>query len=129
MAVRLAAIGFQHQHIFSLIDGLLRQPGVELGGIAEPDEALRAAAAARYGVTAYADHRDLLAGEEIAVAALAPINREKPGIVADCAAAGMSRSAQPDSQRASGSLNSTKFVQEGEQVLLLGGRQRDEGAP
>jgi predicted dehydrogenase len=88
-AVRIAAIGLQHQHIFSLIDGLLRQPGVELGAVAEPDEARRAAAAARYGVTAYADHRDLLAREEVAIAAIAPINREKPGIVADCAAAGV----------------------------------------
>jgi predicted dehydrogenase len=87
--VRLAAIGFQHQHIFSLVDHLLRQSGVELCGIAEPDEALRAAAAARYGVTAYADHRDLLAQEDVAVAAIAPINREKPGIVVDCAAAGV----------------------------------------
>src|SRR5262245_31370325 len=89
MAVRLAAIGFQHQHIFHMLDHLLAEPGVELVGVAEHDPALREMAAARHRVAAYADHRELLARERPGAAVLAPINRDRPRLIADCAQAGV----------------------------------------
>ena len=88
MTIRIAAIGFQHQHIFGLVDHLLEREGVELVALAEHDDGLRARAAERYRVTAYADHRELLERERPQVAVLAPISRDKPSVIADCAAAG-----------------------------------------
>ena len=40
-------------------------------------------------MTAYADYRDLLAKERPNAAALAPVNRDKAAVIADCAAAGV----------------------------------------
>jgi predicted dehydrogenase len=88
MAVRLAAIGFQHQHIFHMLDHLLAEPGVELVALAEHDRELRARAAARYAVPAYADYQELLARERPRAVVLAPINRDRPRVIADCAQAG-----------------------------------------
>src|SRR6185437_4918711 len=45
--IPLAAIGFQHQHIFGMLDQLLAHPDVKLVALAEADSALRAQAAAR----------------------------------------------------------------------------------
>jgi predicted dehydrogenase len=88
-SISIAAIGFQHQHIFGMLDHLLARPGVELIALAEHDPALRAQAAARYPVAAYADYRDLLARERPQVAVLAPVNSDKPAVIAACAAAGV----------------------------------------
>ena len=88
MSIRLAAIGFQHQHIFMLVEQLKAQEGVELIALAEQDPELRAMAAARFPVKAYADYRELLGAERPDVAALAPVNSDKPAVIADCAAAG-----------------------------------------
>jgi predicted dehydrogenase len=89
MAVRLAAIGFQHQHIFHMLDHLLAEPGVELVALAEHDPALRERAAARYPVPAYDDYQRLLERERPSAAVLAPINRDRPRLIADCAQAGV----------------------------------------
>lgn len=88
MRVRLAAIGFQHQHIFHLLGSLLNRPDVELVALAEQDEALRGRAGARYPVIAYADYSELLARERPDVVVLAPVNSEKPAVIAACASAG-----------------------------------------
>jgi predicted dehydrogenase len=88
VTIRIAAIGFQHQHIFGLVDHLLEREGVELVGLAEHDAELRAGAVERYGVRAYADYGELLAKERPRVAVLAPVNRDKPSVIAACAAAG-----------------------------------------
>jgi predicted dehydrogenase len=88
MAVRLAAIGFQHQHIFHMLDHLLAEPGVELVAVAEHDQGLRELAAGRYRVPAYADYQALLARERPGAAVLASINRDRPRVIADCAQAG-----------------------------------------
>lgn len=89
MAIRLAAIGFQHQHVFDLIAALTGQPEVELVGLAEEDEERREAARRRYPVPAYADPGELLARERPDVAVLAPVNARKPEAIAACAAAGV----------------------------------------
>jgi predicted dehydrogenase len=89
MAVRIAALGFQHQHIFGMLDALLERPGVELVALAEADVDLRARAAARFGVTPYADHLELLEKERPQVAVLAPVNADKPAVIADCAERGV----------------------------------------
>lgn len=89
MAIQVAAIGFQHQHIFGMLDHLLARPEVALVALAEHDAALRAQAAARYPVTAYADYHELLARERPQVAVLAPVNSDKPAVIAACAAAGV----------------------------------------
>src|SRR5438477_6405951 len=89
MAVRLVAIGFQHQHIFYMLDHLLAEPAVELVALAEHDPALRDLAAARYRVPAYADYQQLLGKERPSAAVLAPINRDRPRLIADCAQAGV----------------------------------------
>ena len=88
MAVRLAAIGFQHQHMFHMLDRLLAEPEIELVALAEHDPALRELAAGRYRVAAYADYQELLARARPDAAVLAPINRDRPRIVAACAQAG-----------------------------------------
>jgi predicted dehydrogenase len=87
--VRIAAIGFQHQHVFGLLDALLAREGVELVAIAEADDDLRALAAGRYPVTAYADYREMLEREKPRAAVLAPVNSEKPAVIAECAARGV----------------------------------------
>jgi predicted dehydrogenase len=89
VTIRLAAIGFQHQHIFHILDRLLAQPGVELVALAEHDDVLRGRALARYSVAGYSDYQELLAKEQVTAAALAPINRDKPRVIADCAQAGV----------------------------------------
>lgn len=88
MVVRLAAIGFQHQHIFHMLERLLAVGGVELVALAEHDADLRVMAAARYPVSAYADYQELLAKERPDAAVLAPISRDKPRVIADCLASG-----------------------------------------
>jgi predicted dehydrogenase len=89
MSIRLAAIGFQHQHVFDMLYRLLARPGVALVALAEDDPDLRARAVARYSVAAYADYRELLAREGPQAAVLAPVNRTKPEVIAACAAAGV----------------------------------------
>lgn len=88
MGIRLAAIGFQHQHIFGLIDRFAAHEGVTLVALAERETEWREIAAARYPVKAYADYRELLAAERPHLVVLAPINCDKPEVIADCAAAG-----------------------------------------
>lgn len=87
--IRLAAIGFQHQHIFHMLDRLLAEPGVELAALAEHDPEPRDRAAARYRVPAYAGYDELLSQERVDAAVLAPINRDRPRVIAACAQAGV----------------------------------------
>ena len=87
--IRIAAIGFQHQHVFGMLDGLLGRAGVELVALAEDDATLRAGAVARYAVTAYADYHELLDRERPQVAVLAPVNADKPAVIAACAERGV----------------------------------------
>jgi predicted dehydrogenase len=89
VTVRIAAIGFQHQHVFGMLEGLLGRDGTELVALAEADEGLRGLAAAKYGVRAYADYVELLEKERPAVAVLAPVNAEKAAVVAACAERGV----------------------------------------
>jgi predicted dehydrogenase len=89
VTTRIAVIGFQHQHVFGMVDHLLEREGVELVGLAEHDPDLRDRALARYAVTAYADYAELLAKERPQVAVLAPISRDKPTVIAACAEAGV----------------------------------------
>src|SRR5438128_12672330 len=89
MTLRLAAIGFQHQHIFHMLDRLLAEPGVTLVGLSEQDADLRERGRGRFAVTGYADYQELLARERPQAAVLAPVNRDKPRVIADCAAAGV----------------------------------------
>jgi predicted dehydrogenase len=88
VTIRIAVIGFQHQHVFGMVDHLLERDGVELVGLAEHDAELRARAVARYDVTAYADYGEMLAKERPQVAVLAPVSRDKPSVIAACAEAG-----------------------------------------
>lgn len=87
--IRIAAIGFQHQHVFGLLDGLLAREGVELVALAEADAELRAMASQRFPVAAYADYREMLETEKPRAAVLAPVNSEKPAVIADCAERGV----------------------------------------
>lgn len=89
MTIRMAAIGFQHQHVFGILGALLARDGVELVAVAEADERLRARATERYPVAAYADYREMLEKKRPHVAVLAPVNAEKPRVIADCAERGV----------------------------------------
>ncbi len=66
--IRLAVIGAGH---LGRIHARLAKtvPGIELVGVADPLEANRTAAAAEYGVPAFADHRELLGRIDAAVIA------------------------------------------------------------
>jgi predicted dehydrogenase len=89
VTIRIAAIGFQHQHVFGMLEGLLGRAGTELVGLAEADDELRARAVGRYGVEGYADYVELREKERPAVAVLAPVNAEKAAVIAACAERGV----------------------------------------
>ena len=87
--MRLAIIGAQHPHVLSLTRAAVERPDFDLVAVAEPQDELRERVAESFSVRSLADHRELLDGGLIDAAAVAPVNNQKGGIIADCLRAGV----------------------------------------
>ncbi len=84
MSFKLAAIGFRHNHVHDMIKGLTALGGFELAALAEDDPDLRSEAEARYGVSGYADYREMLEKEQPGVVTVTVVNSEKARAVIEC---------------------------------------------
>lgn len=81
--VRLAVAGLRHPHIETILDEARLRPDVELVAIAEVDPDIRAEQAARLGVPAHADHRELLDRGDVDVVGIGAVNADRGRIAAD----------------------------------------------
>jgi predicted dehydrogenase len=84
--LRMAVAGLRHPHVETMLTEARRE-AVDLIGIADTDDAVRAERAATLGVPGHADHRDLL-GLSPDVLAVAAVNSDRAAIIVDGLAAG-----------------------------------------
>jgi predicted dehydrogenase len=84
MAFSFAAIGFEHPHIYSMINGLNSLEGAELVAIADGNQELLTSAALKYDVPTYDDYRRMLDDVNPQAIALAAVNNEKAEILIEC---------------------------------------------
>jgi predicted dehydrogenase len=86
---RAALAGLQHAHIEQVIEEIRRRSDkVALVAIAEADVVVRERYRSRLGVTAYADHREMLEAERPDAVAIASINSERGSVIVDALRAG-----------------------------------------
>ena len=90
MTIRFGLAGLRHPHLEYLLTEIANRPNdVQIVAIAEPDDAIREQFRERLGVVAYADHREMLAGESLDAVGVIAINNEKASIAVDALNAGL----------------------------------------
>jgi predicted dehydrogenase len=83
-------IGLRHFHAHELVEGLRRQPGVELIGIAEEDDAVFTAEGERYGAPRFTDWRVLLEQAKPDAVGVVNIPGQRGAVIAECLRRGVS---------------------------------------
>jgi len=86
--IRVGVAGCQHPHVEYIYTEVASRRNVTIEAVAEPDQVTRAAAARRFGVPAYADHRELLDRHRLDVVVAAGDFAGRGRIVADSLQAG-----------------------------------------
>ena len=84
---RFAALGISHDHIYGMTDALLRAGG-ELAGFYEPEDALAAAYADRFGAPRATDKRALLEDPAIALVLSSTVSADRTPVALEAMRAG-----------------------------------------
>ncbi|MGE5623547.1 MAG: Gfo/Idh/MocA family protein [Methanocella sp.] len=88
--MKFAMIGLRHFHAQVLLEGMLQVPGVELGAIAEEDDAVFATEGERYGVPRYTDFREMLDAVRPEVVGVVNVPGDRGRVIAECLRRGIS---------------------------------------
>ena len=90
MTIRFGLAGLRHPHLEYLLKEIERRlDDVRIVALAEDDPALREEYGQRLGVNTYADHREMLAREQLDAAGVVSVNGERGRVVVDCLEAGV----------------------------------------
>ncbi|MGE5506931.1 MAG: Gfo/Idh/MocA family protein [Chitinophagales bacterium] len=88
--MRLGIVGLRHFHAHELVQGLRSQPGVELIGIAEDDDAVFASEGQRYGAPRFTDWRVMLDQEKPDIVGVVNVPGLRGKVIAECLRRGIS---------------------------------------
>ena len=86
---RIAALGLDHDHVWTVAAELLARSDAEIVAAADADPELRARAEAELGVPTYADHVELLDRERLDGVYVYTDNRTSAGLAIDAASRGL----------------------------------------
>ncbi len=84
MTISLAAVGFEHPHMYSMVNNMMALEGIELVALADKNEELLAKAALKYNVKTFSDYRSMLNELAPQAIALTAVNSEKAEILLEC---------------------------------------------
>ena len=87
--MRFGVIGLQHFHVHDMIAGMMREPGVDVIAIAEPDDTAWERAGARYGLKRYRDYRQMLDAEHLDAVGIVNIPGDRAEVAAECLGRGL----------------------------------------
>ncbi len=87
--LRIAALGLNHDHVWTVTAEVLARDDADLVAAADPDPDLRARAEAELGVPTYADHTELLEREQLDGVYIYTDNRTSAELVIDAASRGL----------------------------------------
>ena len=87
--IRIAALGLDHDHVWTVAAELLTRNDAELVAAADADSELRARAEAELGIPTYADHSELLDRERLDGVYIYTDNRSSAELAIDAASRGL----------------------------------------
>ncbi|MDP6568105.1 MAG: Gfo/Idh/MocA family oxidoreductase [Alphaproteobacteria bacterium] len=87
--VRIAALGLDHDHVWTVAAEIHARDDATLVAAADHDQELRARAEAQFGVPTYSDHRELLEREELDAVYIYTNNRASAELAIEAASLGL----------------------------------------
>ncbi len=84
MKLRFGIIGLRHFHVYEMVDGMMRIPGVEVCAVAEPDDQVYRRVGSDLGLPRYEDWRRMIIDAGIDAVGIVNVPDERAEVAAQC---------------------------------------------